>query len=67
VAGNRTVQIGTWESHAVPERSSQQAEEARREYDGMAVGLTHSRGVAAVMRGEDTESTRRGRRQDVEG
>jgi len=61
------VLIGTWESHAVPEGSFQQAEEARREYGGMAVGPAHIRGVVAVMRGEDTESTRRGRQQDAEG
>jgi len=67
VAGNRTAYIGTWESRAVPEKSSQQAEEARRGYDGMAVGPTHIRGVAAVMRGEGMKPTRRGRRQDAEG
>ncbi len=49
MAGNLTVHIGTWESHIVPKGSFQQAEEARRKYDGMAVGLTHSRGVAGVM------------------
>ena len=49
VAGNLTVHIGTWESHIVPNRSFQQAEEARRKYGDMAVGLTHSRGVAGVM------------------
>ncbi len=32
VAGNLTVHIGTWESHIVPNRSFQQAEEARRRY-----------------------------------
>jgi len=52
VAGNLTVHIGTWESHIVPKGSFQQAEEARRKYDGMAVGLTHSRGVVGVMPGE---------------
>ena len=52
VAGNLTVHIGTWESHIVPNRSFQQAEEARRKCGGMAVGLTHSRGVAGVMLGE---------------
>jgi len=41
MAGNSTVHIGTWESHAVPNGSFQQAEEARRRYGGMAVGLTH--------------------------
>ena len=43
VAGKPTVHIGTWESHMVPDKSFQQAEEARRKYDDMAVGLTHSR------------------------
>jgi len=51
MAGHRTVHIGTWESHAVPHGSSRQAEEARRGYGGMAVGPTHSRGVAGVMPG----------------
>jgi hypothetical protein len=51
MAGNRTVHIGTWESHAAPNRSFQQAEEARRKYGGMAVGPVHSRGVAGVMSG----------------
>ena len=49
VAGKLTVHIGTWENHTVPNRSFQQAEEARRKYGGMVVGLTHSRGVAGVM------------------
>ena len=48
-AGNLTVHIGTWENHTVPTGSSQQAEEARREYGGMVVGLTHIRGVVRVM------------------
>ena len=48
VAGNSTVHIGTWESHIVPNRIFQQAEEARRKYGGMAVGLTRSRGVDGV-------------------
>ena len=51
MAGDRTVHIGTWESHAVPHESFQQAEEARRKYGGMAVGPAHSRGVAGVMPG----------------
>jgi len=38
--------------HIVPKGSFQQAEEARRKYGGMAVGLTHSRGVVGVMPGE---------------
>jgi len=52
VAGKLTVHIGTWENHIAPKRSFQQAEEARREYGGMVVGLTHSRGVIGVMPGE---------------
>ncbi len=51
MVGNLTVNIGTWESHAAPNRSFQQAEEARRKYGGMAVGPAHSRGVAGVMPG----------------
>lgn len=51
VAGNLTVHIGTWENHIVPDRSFQQAEEARRRYGDMVVGLTHSRGVIGVMPG----------------
>jgi len=52
IAGHSTVHSGTWESHAVLERSLQQAEEARRRYGGMAVGPTYIRGVAGVMSGE---------------
>jgi len=55
IAGNSTVHIGTWESHIVPDRSFQQAEEARREYGDMAVGLTHSRGVNGVISIESRE------------
>ena len=51
IAGHSTVHNGTWESHAVLERSLQQAEEARRRYGGVAVGPTYSRGVAGVMPG----------------
>ena len=51
MAGNPTVHIGTWESRVAPNGSLQQAEEARRRYGGMAVGPTHSRGVAGVMPG----------------
>ena len=51
MVGDLTVNIGTWESHAAPNRSCQQAEEARRKYGGMAVGPAHSRGVAGVMSG----------------
>jgi len=52
VADKPTVHIGTWENHIVPNRSSQQAEEARRKYGDMVVGLTRSRGVVGVMPGE---------------
>jgi len=40
---------GTWENHVISNRSFQQAEEARRRYGDMVVGLTHSRGVIGVM------------------
>ena len=55
MAGNSTVHIGTWESHIVPNKSFQQAEEARRKYGDMAVGLTHNRGVDGVMPIESRE------------
>ena len=50
-----------------PKGSFQQAEEARRKYGGMAVGPTHSRGVAGVMSGEGTEPTRRGWQRNAKG
>ncbi|MDH4240463.1 MAG: hypothetical protein OEW48_12950 [Phycisphaerae bacterium] len=49
IAGHLTVHDGTWESYAVLERSLQQAEEARRRYDSMAVGPGHIRGTDEVM------------------
>jgi hypothetical protein len=52
IAGHSTVHNGTWESHAVLERSFQQAEEVRRKYGSVAVGPTYIRGVAGVMSGE---------------
>ena len=55
MAGNSTVRIGTWESHIVPYRSFQQAEEARRKYGDMAVGPSHIRGVDGVMPIESRE------------
>ena len=55
MAGNLTVHIGTWENRIVPYKSFQQAEEARRKYDDMAVGLIHSRGVNGVMPIESRE------------
>jgi len=51
IADHSTVHDGTWDSHAVLERSPQQAEEARRRYGGVAVGPAHIRGVAGVMPG----------------
>ena len=55
MAGNSTVHIGTWESHIAPDRSFQQAEEARRKYGDMAVGPGRSRGVDGVMPIESRE------------
>jgi hypothetical protein len=55
IAGHSTVHNGTWESHAVPERSLQQAEEARRRCGGMAVGPGHIRGTDGVMPIESRE------------
>jgi hypothetical protein len=52
VAGKLTVHSGTWESRITPDRSIQQAEEARRTYGDTAVGLTRSRGVGGVMPAE---------------
>jgi hypothetical protein len=51
IAGHSTVHNGTWENHVVLERSLQQAEEARRRYGDVVVGLAHIRGVAGVMPG----------------
>jgi hypothetical protein len=59
MAGNPTVHIGTWESYIVPKGSFQSrhvGKEARRKCGGMAVGLTHSRGVAGVMPGANVGS-----------
>jgi hypothetical protein len=55
IAGHSTVHNGTWESHTVLKGSLQQAEEARRRYGSMAVGLTRSRGVDGVMPIESRE------------
>ena len=49
MVGNRIVFIGTWDSHIVPGEASNEPKRRRRKYDGMAVGLTHSRGVDGVM------------------
>ena len=56
MVGNRIVCTGTWDSHVAPNRSFQQAEEARRKYGDMAVGLIHSRGVGGVMAIESPSS-----------
>ena len=55
VAGKSTVHIGTWDSRIAPDRSFQQAEEARRKYGDTAVGLTHIRGVGGVIPAEFRE------------
>ena len=55
MAGNSTVHIGTWESHIAPDRSFQQAEDARRKYGDMAVGPSRIRGVDGVMPIESRE------------
>ena len=55
MVGDLTVNIGTWESHAAPNRSFQQAEEARRKYGDAVVGLIHIRGVNGVMPIESRE------------
>tara|TARA_B100001971_G_C18229026_1_gene562645 strand:- start:1559 stop:1954 length:396 start_codon:yes stop_codon:yes gene_type:complete len=52
MAGNPTVHIGTWDNHIAPYGSFQQAEEARRKYGDVVVGLTYSRGVVGAMPGE---------------
>jgi len=50
MVGNRIVCTGTWESHIVPiVEASNEPKRRRRKYGGMAVGLTHSRGVDGVM------------------
>lgn len=55
VAGQPIVHIGTWDSRIALDRSFQQAEEARRKYGDMAVGLTRSRGVGRVIPAEFRE------------
>jgi len=55
VADKLTVRIGTWDSRIAPDRSFQQAEEARRKYGDTAVGLTRSRGVGGVIPAEFRE------------
>jgi len=56
IAGHSTVHNGTWESHVVPDsEASNESKRRRRKYGGMAVGLTHSRGVNGVMPIESQE------------
>jgi hypothetical protein len=55
IAGHSTVHSGTRESHAVPQEASNEPQRRRRKYGGMAVGLTHSRGVNGVMPIESQE------------
>ena len=40
MADNPTVHVGTWDNHIAPDGSFRQAEEARRKYGDMVVGLT---------------------------
>jgi hypothetical protein len=54
MAGERTVCIGTWESHGAPYGSPREAEKAGRGYDAVAVGLTRIRGVGRVIPAEGT-------------
>jgi hypothetical protein len=54
-AGHSTVHSGTRESHTVPKEASNKPKRRRRKYGGMAVGLTHSRGVNGVMPIESQE------------
>ncbi len=49
IAGHLTVHSGTWESHTAPKEASNKSKRRRRKYGGMAVGLTHNRGVNGVM------------------
>ncbi len=56
MAGHSTVHNGTWERHIVPDsEASNEPKRRRRKYGGMAVGLTHSRGVNGVMLIESQE------------
>ena len=55
IAGHSTVHSGTWDSHTVPKEASNESKRRRRKYGGMAVGLTHNRGVNGVMPIESQE------------
>ena len=56
MAGHSKIHSGTWESHIVPNEASNEPKRRRREYGGMAVGLTHSRGVGGAMPAESPDS-----------
>jgi len=56
MAGHSKIQSGTRESHTVPKEASNEPKRRRRKYGGMAVGLTHSRGVGEVMLIESPDS-----------
>jgi hypothetical protein len=56
MAGHSKIHSGTWESHTVPKEASNEPKRQRRKYGGMAVGLTHSRGVGGVMPAESPDS-----------
>ena len=49
VADKRTVYIGTWENQIAPKEAFKEWKKMTREYGGLVVGLTHSRGVNSVM------------------
>jgi hypothetical protein len=55
IAGHSTVHSGTRESHVVPKEASDESKRRRRKYGGVAVGLTHTRGVDGVMAIESQE------------
>ena len=56
MAGHSKIHSGTRESHIVPKEASNEPKRRRREYGGMAVGLTHSRGVGGAMPAESPDS-----------
>jgi hypothetical protein len=56
MAGHSRIHSGTRESHTVPKEASNEPKRRRRKYGGMAVGLTHSRGVDGVMSIESPDS-----------
>ena len=56
MAGHSKIHSGTRESHIAPKEASNEPKRRRREYGGMAVGLTHSRGVGEVTLIESRDS-----------